>query len=63
VEGIFESSAGEVLPAAEVVPELPGVEGILRRPDGVVVIQDLARFLSVEEGLRLDAARERLATA
>jgi purine-binding chemotaxis protein CheW len=61
VEGIVEFAAAEVVPAADVVPELPGVEGVLRRPDGVVVIHDLARFLSVEEGLRLDAARGRLA--
>jgi purine-binding chemotaxis protein CheW len=61
VEGIVEFAAGEVAPVAEVVPEVPGIEGVLRRPDGVVVIHDLARFLSVEEGLQLDAARERLA--
>lgn len=63
VEGIVEFSAAELVPVGEFVPDLPGVEGVLRLPDGVVVIHDLARFLTVEEGLRLDAARERLATA
>jgi purine-binding chemotaxis protein CheW len=63
VEGIVDFPAAELVPVADFVPDLPAVEGVLRLPDGVVVIHDLARFLSVEEGRRLDAARERLATA
>jgi purine-binding chemotaxis protein CheW len=63
VEGILEVPAAEPVPIGEVVPELPGVAGILRRPDGLVVIHDLARFLSPEEERLLGAAGERLAQA
>jgi purine-binding chemotaxis protein CheW len=62
VQGIVEAAALEVTATDHVVPGLPGVEGVLRLPDGVVVIHDLARFLSAEDGLRLDAARRRLAS-
>lgn len=60
VQGIVEAAAPEVTAADHVVPGLPGVEGVLRLPDGVVVIHDLARFLTLEDGRRLDAARRSL---
>jgi purine-binding chemotaxis protein CheW len=63
VQGIVEMPAGAVSAAGAVGPELAGVEGVLRLPDGVVVIHDLARFLSAEDGLRLDAARSKLTSA
>lgn len=63
VQGIVEMPVEAVSPASDVVPELVGVEGVLRLPDGVVVIHDLARFLSAEDGIRLDAARKRMTTA
>lgn len=63
VQGIVEMPAEAVSPASDVVPELAGVEGVLRLPDGVVVIHDLARFLSAEDGIRLDAARKRMTTS
>ena len=63
VQGIVEMPAAAISPAADVAPELAGVEGVLRLPDGVVVIHDLARFLSAEEGRRLDIAQRRRVTA
>ena len=62
VQGIVEMPVDAISPATEVVPELAGVEGVLRLPDGVIVIHDLARFLSAEDGLQLDVAQRRQVT-
>jgi len=42
--------------AERVAPGSPHIEGVARRPEGLVVIHDLERFLSLDEGPRLDAA-------
>jgi purine-binding chemotaxis protein CheW len=42
--------------ATHVVPGAEYAEGIAKLPDGLLVIHDLARFLSLEEGRRLDIA-------
>jgi purine-binding chemotaxis protein CheW len=43
-------------PVERVAPGARLVAGVARLPDGVLVIHDLERFLSLEEGARLDAA-------
>jgi purine-binding chemotaxis protein CheW len=45
-----------VADAARVVPGVEHVAGIAKLDDGLLVIHDLERFLSVEEARRLDAA-------
>ncbi|MDP3910841.1 MAG: chemotaxis protein CheW [Gemmatimonadales bacterium] len=42
--------------AARVVPGVEYVAGIAKLPDGLIVIHDLERFLSLEEGGQLDVA-------
>jgi purine-binding chemotaxis protein CheW len=42
--------------AASVAPGVRLTEGFIRLPDGIVVIHDLARFLSLDEGESVDAA-------
>ena len=42
--------------AAGVVPQVEYVAGIAKLPDGLLVIHDLERFLSLEEGTGVDAA-------
>ncbi|MBI2616129.1 MAG: purine-binding chemotaxis protein CheW [Gemmatimonadetes bacterium] len=42
--------------AADVVPAAPYVAGVARLPDGLLVIHDLERFLSLDETARLDLA-------
>ena len=42
--------------AARVAPGSHHAEGVARLPEGLVVIHDLERFLSLDEGPRLDAA-------
>lgn len=48
------------VPAAAVdrraLPELEGAAGLARLDDGVLLIHDLAAFLTAEEGLQLDEA-------
>jgi purine-binding chemotaxis protein CheW len=43
---------------ARVVPGVEYVAGIAKLPDGLIVIHDLERFLSLEEAGQLDAAGE-----
>lgn len=45
-----------IQPAARVAPGAEYVAGIAALPDGLLVIHDLARFLSLEEAERVDAA-------
>lgn len=45
-----------IQPAPEALPEARYLAGVATLPDGLLLIQDLAAFLSAEEGLRLDAA-------
>lgn len=47
---------GAVVPVERLAPATPLVAGVARLPDGVLVIHDLDRFLSLDEGERLDAA-------
>jgi purine-binding chemotaxis protein CheW len=44
--------------AARTAPGATYTEGIARLPDGLIVIHDLERFLSLEEGEALDAAMD-----
>jgi purine-binding chemotaxis protein CheW len=47
---------GAVEPVERIAPGTRLVAGLARLPDGVLVIHDLERFLSLEEAARLDAA-------
>jgi purine-binding chemotaxis protein CheW len=56
VEGVTAVRADARVEADQVFPGLPWLEGILRLPDGLVLIQDLARFLSLAESRELSLA-------
>jgi purine-binding chemotaxis protein CheW len=53
---LVEVDEGAIEPAARVIPGAEYVTGIARLPDGVLVIHDLERFLSLDEGHGVDAA-------
>lgn len=53
---LISVDADAVESAERVAPGAPYIEGIARLPDGLVVIHDLERFLSLDEGRRLDSA-------
>ena len=56
VSGIIEVPAGEVIDASKILPRMEYLEGVLKLEDGMVLIHDLDRFLSLEEDRLLDEA-------
>jgi purine-binding chemotaxis protein CheW len=57
--GVIEGPPGGAVPADTILPGLELVEGAVKLDDGLVLIHDLARLLSLEEGLALDRALSR----
>ena len=53
VSGVIEPAAEEVVRGEEIVPGMGYVEGVIKLPDGMILIHDLERFLSIEEEKRL----------
>ena len=53
---LMRVDSDDIVPVAAVAPGAEHVAGLARLSDGVLVIQDLERFLSLDEGARLDAA-------
>lgn len=58
VTGVLEYSAQEAAGAPDIVPGIEYVEGVVKLPDGLVLIHDLDRFLSLEEEAALGQAIE-----
>ncbi|MBI5502898.1 MAG: chemotaxis protein CheW [Deltaproteobacteria bacterium] len=54
VTGVVQVEAGKITAAEGVVPGLEYVEGLARLPDGLVLIHDLDRFLSLDERRAVD---------
>lgn len=58
VEGVFDCAQTDIAAAETILPELEYVSGVLRLKDGMVLIHDLDRFLSLDEETLLDQALE-----
>ena len=58
VAGVLEISEQEIVRAQDVLPELEYVEGLVKLDDGLVLIHDLDKFLSLDEAAALDRAME-----
>jgi len=56
VAGVIECAEQETVPAQAIVPGMEYVEGIAKLTDGLILIHDLGRFLSLEEDRRLGEA-------
>ena len=56
VTGVVECSESQAVPAQAIVPCMEYIEGVAKMDDGMVLIHDLARFLSLDEDRRLDEA-------
>jgi purine-binding chemotaxis protein CheW len=56
VTGVLEYSAREAVGAQDIVPGIEYVEGVVKLPDGLVLIHDLDKFLSLDEARALDEA-------
>jgi purine-binding chemotaxis protein CheW len=58
VTGVLEYSGREAVGARDIVPGMEYVEGVVKLADGLVLIHDLDRFLSLDEATALDRAIE-----
>lgn len=56
VEGVVECSEHQIAGAETVVPATEYLAGVMKLSDGLVLIHDLALFLSLDEERHLDAA-------
>lgn len=56
VGGVVEGAADDTVPAHAVLPGTEYVAGVVKRPDGLILIHDLNTFLSLDEEQALEAA-------
>lgn len=55
-DGVLERPQAEIVSSTQVVPGLEPFPGVVRLDDGLVLIHDLERFLSLDEARALDDA-------
>lgn len=60
VAGMLENPEQETVPAKDILPDTEYVDGVVKLQDGLVLIHDLDRFLSLEEEDSLDRALEEI---
>ncbi len=56
VGGVIQIFEGEITEAMDILPGLEYVEGVVRLKEGLLLIHDLERFLSLDEETFLDEA-------
>lgn len=56
VTGVVECAAEDITAAESIVPGLQHVQGVAKLRDGLILIHDLGRFLSLKEACVLDDA-------
>ena len=54
VSALVEASAEDVVHAAKILPQINYVDGVAKLEDGMILIHDLDKFLSLEEARLLD---------
>jgi purine-binding chemotaxis protein CheW len=55
-EGVIERPQSAVISSIQIVPGLDHIKGVIKLDDGLVLIHDLERFLSLDETRALDVA-------
>jgi purine-binding chemotaxis protein CheW len=55
-QGVIEYPVTEIIRPAQIVPGLDQLQGVVRLDDGLVLIQDLEKCLSLDEACALDEA-------
>ena len=55
-KGVIDGSPGKVVPADEILPGMELVDGAMKLDDGLILIHDLDRLLSLEEQTAIDCA-------
>ena len=61
-QGVIERSSTEVIGAAQIVPGLDHIQGVVRLDGGLVLIHNLEKFFSLDEARALDEALNAEAT-
>jgi purine-binding chemotaxis protein CheW len=56
VSGIFEYAEPEIVVAETILPGLEYIDGVVKLSDGLILIHNLDRFLSLEEAASIDSA-------
>ena len=56
VEGVVAYPEEQVVVSEKIVPGMEYVEGVLKLPDGLILIHNLEKFLSLKEEKALDSA-------
>jgi purine-binding chemotaxis protein CheW len=56
VQGVIERTQAEIIGSAQIVTGLEQFQGVVRLDDGLVLIHDLEKFLSLDEARALDEA-------
>lgn len=56
VRSVVGRTSAEVIESDKILPDLKPIEGVIRLDDGMVLIHDLARFLSLDEERELAQA-------
>ena len=49
VTGLIECGEGSIVPAEKILHEMHAIEGVAKTADGLVILEDLERFVSGEE--------------
>ena len=62
VDGVIEVAEEDIAAAQGILPDIEYVQGIVKLPDGLVLIHDLEQFLSAEEERTLDEALKSVPT-
>ena len=57
--GVIRVPRSALIDAAQIVPGLDYVQGVVKLDDGLVLIHDLEKFLSMDEARTLDEAMDR----
>lgn len=61
VQGVIQRPAAEIVGPAQIVPGIERVQGVIQLDDGLVLIYDLEKFLSLDEARALDEAMKQKA--
>jgi purine-binding chemotaxis protein CheW len=56
VEGVIEHSSQEMIPPEKILPGTEYIKGVIKLEDGLVLIHDVDKFLSLEEDKELNTA-------
>jgi purine-binding chemotaxis protein CheW len=58
VDDVIEIPEEKIIAAEQILPEPGYIEGVMKTDDGMILIHNLERFLSLQEGKALDEALE-----